>query len=184
MCYRVRALCLAIDHCDNNLTLIEYLSNITDLRSRRDIDGNTALHLTAAKWSQTGHIKSVLLHNPYAMEAVNNCISHNDRTVLHDAILHGQNSDTVLAIAKMANVNLADCNGKMPLHYAVASQNPSYVCILLDCKADVCIQDHNGNVAFVLACCGVVTQMKEIQLSNIYELYWHSIAYGQLSNMV
>jgi len=186
MCYRVRAraLCLAIEHCCNNLTLIEYLSNITDLRSRRDIDGNTALHLAIAKSSRTGNIMSVLLRNPYAMEAVNICSCHSDTTVLHDAIFHGQNSDTVLAIAKMANVNLPDRNGKTPLHYAVASQNPSYVRILLDCKADVCIRDHNGNTAFVLACCDVVTQTKETQLSKIYELYQHGIVYGELSNMV
>jgi len=189
MRYRVRALCFAIEKEDYNLTIIEYLSNITDLKIRRNVDGNTALHLAAAKQCRAGNIMSILLRSPYAAEAVNIHSSHNGTTVLHDAILHGQNSDTVRAIAKMANVNLPDHKGKTPLHYAVASSNPSNVRILLDCMADVCIRDHDGNTAFVLACCccAVVVTQKENEnqfLSNIYELYRHGIAYGELSNMV
>jgi len=49
---------------------------------------------------------SVLLHSPYAADAVNICSSHHGTTVLHDAIIHGQNSKTILAKAEMANVNL------------------------------------------------------------------------------
>ncbi len=185
MCYRVRALCLAIEKEYYNLTIIEYLSNITDLRIRRNVDGNTALHLAATKQCGPGNIMPILLRSPYAADAVNIRSSHRGTTVLHDVIIHGQNSDTVWAIAEMANVNLPDHNGKTPLHYAVTASNPSNVCILLDCKADVCIRDHDGNTAFVLACCcAVVTQNKKTQLSNIYELYRHGIAYGELSNMV
>jgi len=185
MCYRVRALCLAIEKEYYNLTIIEYLSNITDLRIRRNVDGNTALHLAATKQCGPGNIMPILLRSPYAADAVNIRSSHRGTTVLHDVIIHGQNSDTVQSIAEMANVNLPDHNGKTPLHYAVAASNPSNVRILLDCKADVCIRDHDGNTAFVLACCcAVVTQNKKTQLSNIYELYRHGIAYGELSNMV
>jgi len=184
MWYRVRALCLAIEQESYNLTLIEYLLNIADLRIPQNVDGNTALHL-AAQQCRAGNIMSVLLRHPYAAETVNIRSAHNGRTVLHDAIIHGQNSDTVRAIAEMANVNLPDHNGKTPLHYAVTASNPSNVRILLDFKADVCIRDHDGNTAFVLACCcAVVTQTKKTQLSNIYELYRHGIAYGELSNMV
>jgi len=186
MCYRVRALCLAIEKEYYNLTIIEYLSNTTDLRIRRNIDGNTALHPTATKQCGPGNIMPILLCSPYAADAVNICSSHHGTTVLHDVIIHGQeNSNTVWAIAEMANVNLPNHNGKTPLHYAITASNPSNVSILLDCKADVCIRDHDGNTAFVLACCCTVgTETNKTQLSNIYELYRHGIAYGELSNMV
>jgi len=62
---------------------------------------------------------------------------------------------------------------------------PNYVHIILNCKANVCTWDHVGNTAFVLACCGAVTQMKKSQFSNnTYLLYWHGIVYGELSKMV
>jgi len=183
MFYRVRALFLAIEQEDYNLTVIEYLSNIADLRIR-NVDGNTALHL-AAKRCRARKVMYVLLCSPYAAKAVNIRSSYHGTTVLHDAIIHGRNSNTVRAIAKMANVSLPDLHGKTPLHYAITASNPNYVCILLHRMADVCIRDHDGNTAFVLACCGVVvTQTKKTQLSNIYELYRHGIAYGELSNMV
>jgi len=180
MLYRVRALCCAIDQKDYNLTLIEYLSNVTDLRIRNH-DGDTALQVANFNYFCGGDIISVLLRSPSAAEAVNVRSARGGRTILQDAITFHRNYDTVLAIAKMANVNLPDDNGKTPLHYAVAASLINNVQLLLSCQADVSIRDHDGNTAFVMACSGVVNKWR---LSIIYELLRHGIAYGELSNMV
>jgi len=81
---------------------------------------------------------SVLLCSPYAAEAINICTS-GGRMILHDAIIHCIDSDIVLAIADMVDVNMTDGDGKMPLHYVVKSLKPIYVSILLNHMADVMV---------------------------------------------
>jgi len=180
MFQRVGALRLAVGTKDYNLAAIEYLSNIIDVRSR-DNGGNTVLHL-AVRRHEGGKIVSVLLRSPYAAEAVN-IQNGSGKTVLHDAVIHCTDTDTVLVIADKADVNMRDGDGKTPLHYAVQCLKPRYVSILLNRMADVSVRDGHGETAFVLACCG--KQMHEQhQLSIIFALYCHGVTCGELPNMV
>jgi len=179
---------LAVVKQNYNLSVIEYLSKIIDLRIQ-DMNGNTVLHL-AVKRYQAFEIMPILLRSRYATEAVNirNVLSsHGATTVLHDAMIHRRDRDTVEAIAGMANVNMIDGDGKTALHYAVTLK-PMYVAILLNRMPDVSKRDHHGNTAFMLACCyqtnGQKKRKQKYQLSNIFALYRYGVAYGEVPNMI
>jgi len=161
------------------MAVIEYLSNIIDVRIQ-DVNGNTALH-SAMTRDEAGEILPHLLFSCYGIEAID-IQDQYGRTALHDAIINDRERNIVRALAIVADVNMADRDGKTPLHCAVASKKRTYVRSLLNRRADVTLRGRQGNTAFVLACSG--TQENIYQLSNIYALYRHGVAYGELPNMV
>jgi len=176
---------LALERENYDLAVIEYLSKFIDIRIQ-GIEGNTVLHVAVKRYYAMIELLPLLLRSRYATEAVNVRNSSHGATILHDSIILRRDKDTVEAIARMANVNVTDGDGKTALHYAVALK-PIYVSILLHQMPDLSIRDHHGNTAFVLACCsktGRRKQKQKDQLSNIFALYRHGIAYGEVPNMV
>jgi len=143
------------------------------------VHGSTALHSAVVR-DEAGDILPHLIFSRYGMEA--DIQDQYGRTALHYAIMSDRERNVVHAITAVADVNIADRDGKTPLHCAVESKKRTYVRILLNRMADVSVHDGHGNTAFVLACSG--TPQTKYQLSNIYALYRHGVAYGELPNMV
>jgi len=173
------ALHLAIENDVCDMAVIKYLSNIIDVRIQ-DVHGKTALHSAVVR-DEAGDILPHLIFSRYGMAAVD-IQDQYGRTALHYAIMSDRERNVVHAIAAVADVNIADRDGKTPLHCAVESKKRTYVRILLNRMADVSVHDGHGNTAFVLACSG--TPQTKHQVSNIYALYRHGVAYGELPNMV
>eukprot|EP00026_Physarum_polycephalum_P022476 Phypoly_transcript_26592.p1 GENE.Phypoly_transcript_26592~~Phypoly_transcript_26592.p1 ORF type:complete len:117 (+),score=8.50 Phypoly_transcript_26592:1-351(+) len=66
-------------------------------------------------------------------------------TVLHWIIQVCQLPRYVEAVAKRANVNAIDKDGKTPLHLAAKSKHPDVVSILVNLGADLNAKDNDGN---------------------------------------
>jgi len=173
------ALHLAV--CCKNLPVVEFLSQIIDVRIR-NADGDTALHAAVTvRYRAPQQIIDLLLCGCHGAEAAN-LVNKKGKTALHDAILGG-NIEAVLAIGKVADVNVVDKYGRTALHYAIQDHQIHFVDMLLGRMIDVSVRDHQGQTALGLAC-SIECSEENAVLSIIFHLCRHGIAYGELQNML
>jgi len=158
---------------------LEYLSSVVDV-SIADEKGATALH-TALKSNTSQAVISALLGSPQGAQAAN-LRNGEGKTALHDAIVQ-KKIDAARAIARIADVNVADYEGKTALHYAIMLDEPSFLYLLLQENANPSLRDHQGHTPLALACMRN-TCYNESQLSMIYHLYQYGVAYGNLQGML
>jgi len=73
------------------------------------------------------------------------------KTVLHFAVVNGQDKVFQILLESGANVNAEDKNGKTVLHFAVVKGQDKFVQLLLERGADVQSQDKNGKTVLHFA---------------------------------
>jgi len=172
---------LALEGAGGKKSVIDYLSTKLDV-SIQNVEGNTPLHI-AVIYRRSDVIIQMLLRSRHATEAAN---TRNDRgrTPLHEAVLL-KNANLVQAIGRIADVNIRSHSGETALHYAVTARSTSCVDLLLMLNATVSLRDNDGNTALMLACniCDD-DDVKYAQLTMIFQLYKHGIAYGEVLNMI
>jgi len=169
---------LALEDDSSSKFVIDYLSTKVDV-SIQDIEGNMPLHITV-NCNHSKTMVQMLLHSRYATEAAN---TRNGlgRMPLQEAVLLS-NANLVQAIGETADMNICSHDGKTALHYAVTERLITCLELLLMFNTNVSVHDNCSNTALVLAC---NTSDNEIhsQLTIIFLLYKHCIAYGEVSNM-
>ncbi len=157
---------------------LEYLSGVVDVRIQ-NVNRDTALHI-ATKKGLSKELLDILLCGHHGMEAAN--IPNNKaRTALMEAIMKSSTS-AVMALSPMTNIDNTDIEGKTALHYAIQLQESMYMSMLFKHNANVLVQDVEGNMALALACC--LPFYSHLQLSVIFQLYQHGVAYGEHLNMI
>jgi len=172
---------LALEDAGSNKSVIDYLSTIVDV-SIQDVEGNTALHI-AVTCDHSEIIVPMILHSRHATQAAN-ALNRDGRTPLHEAILFRKNSNLVQAIGQIADVNIRNSHdGRTALHYALTGKATDCVDLLLLRNANVSVLDNDGNTALSLAC-NMCDDKSHAQLSIIFRLYKHGIAYGEVLNTI
>jgi len=160
--------------------ILEYLWRIVDV-SIADENGATALHLALECGASQEVISALLGNNQGAVAA--NMRDGEGNTPLQDALLL-DNMDAALAIARIADVNIPDSDGKTALHYAVELEEHSFLHFLLhERNADLLLRDHQGYTPLAVAC-SLDTVDSNSQLSLIYQLCQYGVAYGNLQSML
>jgi len=143
------------------------------------------IHLSMSQ-SSCNHpeiIVQMLLHSHHVTEAAN---TRNElgRTPLQEVVLLN-NANLVQAIGQIADVNVRSSHdGKTALHYAVTARATTCLEVLLILNANVSVRDNDGNTALILACNSCDDDENHSQLTMVFELYKHGIAYGEVSNMI
>jgi len=170
---------LALENTDSNKSVIDYLSSKADV-SIQNREGNTPLHI--AVMSDLSEITLQMLRGRHSTEAANTLNGHG-RTPLHDAVLRN-NTDLVQAIGQIANVNIRSHDGKIALHYAVTEKATTCLELLLMLQANVLMRDNDGKTALALACNIRDDEESHSQLTMLFQLYKHGVAYGDISNMI
>ncbi len=175
------ALHIAVErHKRNSIDVIQYLLGLVDVRIT-DVRGWTAIH-TAAHHCAPQKVLALQLNSRYGSQAVN-MIDKKGKTALHHAVIR-ENTGSVHALSRLGDVNIQDCDGKTALHYAVQVQQVGYFDVLLSRMANVALRDRHGYTALALACCKFDPMKSCSQLSFIFCLYRHAVAYGEIPNMV
>jgi len=164
----------------DDVAIFECLSSLVDV-SIANVKGETALH-TALYCGASQAVISALLGSTQSAVAAN-LQNGAGKTALHDAMVL-QNMDAALAIARIANVNVPDSEGKTALHHAILLDEPLFLEFLLhERNGDPLLRDHQGHTPLALACM-MDTCDNDVQLSMIYALLQHGVAYGKLQNML
>jgi ankyrin repeat protein len=115
-----------------------------DLVNSKDSNGETPLHIAAAKGYKD--VAELLLAN----KADVNAKDSTDETPLHDAATDGHKEVVKLLLANRADVNAKDNDGLTPLHEAASQpqkgvlEYKDVVELLLANKADVNAKDNDG----------------------------------------
>jgi len=148
-----------------HVEVLQTLATVTDL-DHRHVNSSSALHQAAFG----GHLAAVEL-----LAAGDAAVDALGQTALHYAALRGHREVMALLLRRGAAINARDQQGRSPLHAcaqglgdsdAVSSvlvplaatpptlrdQNLKAVALLLDLKADVEAEDHDGKTAYDLAC--------------------------------
>ncbi len=160
--------------------MLEYLSRVVDV-SIADQTGETALH-KALYYNASQAVISALLGSTQGAVAAN-MRNGTGMTALHLAMVL-RNVEDAWAIARLADVNVSDDEGKTALHHAVQMDQPLFLEFLLHEKnGDAWIRDHQGYTPLTLACT-MYTSDRNSQLSLIYHLCQYGVAYGDLQNMM
>ncbi len=147
-----------------------------------DETGATAIH-TALYCGASQTVISALLASTQGTVAAN-MRNGKGKTPLHDALVLNI-MDAAFAIARIADVNVPDHDGKTALHYAIQLDEPSFMDFLLhDRNANVFLRDHQGHTPLTFACTLDTFDSHSQLLSLIYQLCQHGVAYGKLQNMV
>jgi len=95
------------------------------------------------------------------------------------------NTDAVMALCPMTDINISDVEGKTALHYAVQNKEGMYVEMLVEQGANVTVRDTKGNTALTLASSLHYSQDEfHLQLLLIFLLYKYDVAYGEQLNMI
>jgi len=169
---------LRYTHAD---AILEYLSSIADV-AIADHKGSTALH-TALCCNASQGVFSALLGSTQGAVAVN-LRNGKGKTPLHNAMTR-RKMDAVWAIARIADVNVADREGKTALHHAVQLDQTRLLDFLLhERNGDPLIRDHQGQTPLALACTMNTRGRRSYRLSLIYQLCQYGVAYGNLQNMM
>jgi len=178
---------LALKDADNNRSVIDYLSTKVDV-SIQDVAGDTPLHI-AVKSDRSEILVQMLLRSRQATEAVNTRNIH-QRTPLHEAVLL-KNAILVQVIGQIADVNIRSHSGKTALHFAVLLKATTCFDLLLKFNANISLRDNDNDTALTLACFIYDNEDDEdeedeirSQLTMIFQLYRHGVAYGEVLNMI
>jgi len=162
-------------------SVIDYLSTIVDIRIQ-DVEGNAPLHI-AAKCDDSDVLVQMLLRSRHATTEAANTRNGHGRTPLHEAVFLSKAS-LVQALSRIADVNIPCHAGKTALHYAVMKRAMTCLDHLLMLNANVSTRDNDGNTALMLACNSCDDDENHLQLTMIFQLYKHGVAYGEVLNMI
>jgi len=95
------------------------------------------------------------------------------------------NTDAVMALCPMTDINISDVEGKTALHYSVQKKKCMFVEMIVERGANVTVQDTKGNTALALASSLHYSEDEfHLHLSLIFLLYKYGVAYGEQLNMI
>jgi len=160
--------------------ILECLSSFVDVSIANE-KGEMALH-TALYCGASLAVIFALLSSTHGTAAAN---LHNGKgkTALYDAMVL-KRMDVALAIAWIADMNAPDNEGKTALHHAILLDEPLFLEFLLHKRdGDPLLRDYQGHTPLTLACM-LDTSDGDAQLSMIYRLCQHGVAYGKLHSVL
>lgn len=119
--------------CSENESMVRILLDRGADISRKDANGNTALHLAAAnKYGSEALVKLLLDES-----ADSNAQDHLGQTALFAAVQNGNEEAVKLLLDSSVDINSKDSMGNVALHYAVEDGAESMVLLLLSHGADI-----------------------------------------------